>query len=298
MINLPLKREIFENFQFSFDRSIKSYDDLNAENIKLERVMYDYESTIFLSHSLKHSEEIKAKLSRENLFAARYLCEISGVMDIKNYTVIGKGHETEVIMDKNINDKFNQGINEIQNIQGEIEKYKFIHSLFSPDTEFKMATRKEFVDSSFADIDKHDYSDGYFDDDNNLTHISYVEIKINSERLSINDFLKSNNMYISTEDDKILNPVFKKLDLDNPDNYSAEIVDGYYGDELAGFSIDENKMNQLEMIANRVILNNDLDQKKKLVDDFINDRLEDENKIEVKPESKITKTSSKKRKLR
>lgn len=296
MINLPLKREIFENFQFSFDRSIKSYDDLNADNIQLERVIYDHEPTYFIDHAVRDSKGEKTKLSRENLLAARYLCEISGVLDIKNYTVVGHGHDTQVLMDKEINEKFNRSINEIQTIENEIEKYKFVHSLFSPDTDFKMATRKEFVDSSFADIDKHDYSDGYFDDDDNMTHISHVEIKINPEKLSINDFLKSSNMYISTEDDKILNPVFKKLGLDNPDNYSAEIVGGYYGDELAGFSICEGQMDKLEMIANRVILTNNVEQKKKIVDDFINDRLENDKKPE--PESKPVKASSKKIKLR
>lgn len=294
MINLPLRREIFENFQFSFDRSIKSYDDLNADNVKLERVIYDHEPTYFIDHAVRDSKGDKAQLSRENLLAARYLCEISGVLDIKNYTVVGQGHDTHVLMNKEINEKFNRSINEIQTIENEIGKYKFIHSLFSPDTDFKMATRKEFVDSCFADIDKHDYSDGYFDDNDNITHISHVEVKINTERLNINDFLKSANMYISTEDDKILNPLFKKLNLDNPDNYSAEIVGGYYGDELAGFSIDKNKMDQLEMIANRVILNNDVEQKKKIVDDFINDRLENDKEIEPKP----VKSSSKKMKLR
>lgn len=281
MIVLPLKREIFENFQFSFDKTIKTYDDLSPENIKLERVLYDHEATSFISHSVKNTEGGKSKISKENLLAARYLCEISGVLDIKNYTVIGKGHETEVIMDKNINDKFNHGINEIHNIKDEIEKYRFIHSLFSPEKEFKIATKKEFVDGSFAGIDCHDYSEGYFDDEDNITHISNVEIKINPEELTINDFLKSINMYISKEDDKILNPVFKKLGLDNPDNYYAEIVGGYYGDELAGFSIDENKMNQLEMIANKVILNNEVEQKKKLVDDFINDKLTEDKKQEI-----------------
>lgn len=296
MINLPLKREIFENFQFSFDRSIKSYDELNPDNIKLERVIYDHEPTYFIQHAVRDSKGEKPKLSRQNLLAARYICEISGVLDIKNYTVVGQGHDTQVIIDKEINEKFNHSINEIQNIENEIEKYKFVHSLFSPDTDFKMATRKDFVDSDFADIDKHDYSDGYFDDDDNITHISHVEIKINPENLSINDFLKSANMYISTEDDKILNPVFKKLGLDNPDNYSAEIVGGYYGDELAGFSIYENQMEQLEMVANKVILSNDIEEKKKIVDDFINDRLE--NAQEIEPESKPVKKSSKKMKLR
>lgn len=32
-------------------------------------------------------------------------------MDIKNYTIIGKGHETEVIMDKSINDKLENNKN-------------------------------------------------------------------------------------------------------------------------------------------------------------------------------------------
>lgn len=249
----------------------------NEDKIKSNTLFYNYSGVSFYQRYerfLMKNLRISGNhaLSKDDINVSIFLAQKLDLLKTENYSIIkgenNKYHSLVLANDKK--DKFEEGINHFIELDNLYDKYFYCHTLIDENTVFMPVQNKNLIQFNESEISYEESSVYNPVEEQSLFKItSDIILDIDVDLLTMNKFIESDTSLLKDKDLEILQPLIHHLDLNKSENYIPVIINDNEGEQIEGFKLDKEKQAIIYNISNQVVLVSGLDDKYKIVSDFI-----------------------------